>query len=708
MYDLVSIGDIKQDVFISLDMCKEKCNLHEKNVCFNFGEKIGINVLDQQTAGSAPNVAIGLARMGLKTAVISNMGQDQTYLSAQRNLAKEHVDTRYITPHPGVQSAYCAVLSLSGEKTILVSYIAKTYKLPKRLSTKWLFVSEMGNGYEKLFRQVIRFMKKGKAKLAINPGNQQIAELKPAFYDLIAVTDVLFVNLEEGKRIIKSSRVGIKGLAKKLFNLGPSEIIITDGRNGSYSFDGKTLWHLPMFPGPRVESTGAGDSFAAAYLGARMHGHGMMTGIEWGAVNSAEVGRMLGGWHGQLVKQNSPSLKRGNMQKAKNGGWGGVAPIGYLNKLDDNTIILDPERAPLIRKAWEMVLNGRSAEQTRNTLNNELGFRTVKRKRSGGRPLSYSGMYRMLRNPFYYGWIKRKHDGKPMEYQGAHDPIITKQEFWEVQNILGEPVPKPRTKEFAYTGMIRCGECGCHFTAYEVVKKSGKSYIYYKCTNKKDGIACKQPQLNKKMLEDQIVEILEQMTIPTQFADWAVKWLRYAHENKTDSHSAIRTSLQNAYNDTQKRIDKLTDILVLELINEEEYKHRKAELLEERGRIKSKLDDQEHSSDSWIDRMEKTFAFAKEVNQRFDSDTSPKARRTIVTSLGSNFQIINKELSLDMEPVWKLFSEHSQQLHKDLTHVEVDETGMIKEKTTASSAVAFSWQGRWDSNPDEGFWRPSC
>jgi site-specific DNA recombinase len=396
----------------------------------------------------------------------------------------------------------------------------------------------------------------------------------------------------------------------------------------------------------------------------------------------------------------SKNVKRGNTQKAKKGGWGGVAPIGYLNKLDDNTIILDPERAPLIRKAWEMILSGRSAEQTRNALNNELGFRTVKRKRSGGRPLSYSGMYRMLRNSFYYSWIKRKHDGIPMEYQGAHEPIITEQEFWEVQNILGEPVPKPHTKEFAYTGLIRCAECGCHFTAYEVVKKSGKSYTYYKCSKKKDGVDCKQRQISKNDLEKQIVPLLDEMTIPTQFADWAVKWLRYTHENKTDSHSAIRESLQNAYNDTQKQLDKLTDILVLELIEEEDYKRRKQELLEERTRIKLKLDDQEQSADSWIDRMEKTFAFAKEVNQRFDSDTSPNARRTIVASLGSNFQILDKKLSLNMEPVWKLFSEHSQQLHKDLTHVEVDETGMIKEKTTASSAVAFSWQGCRDSNPE--------
>jgi sugar/nucleoside kinase (ribokinase family) len=294
MYDLVSIGDVKLDVFISLDQCLHKCNLKEKKVSFDFSEKISVQVLDQQTAGSAPNVATALSRMNFKTAVISNMGQDQTYLQAQRDLSSEGVDIRFITPHKGINSAYSAVLTLQGEKTILASYILKQYKLPKRLATKWMFVSEMGNGYDKLFRQVIKFMKKGNTKLALNPGNQQIADLKPELYDLIAVTDMLFVNVGEGREILKSKKIGVPQMAKRLFKMGPDEVIITDGRDGAYGYDGKTLWKLPIFPAKRVEATGAGDSFAAAYIGARLNGKGMEEGLMWGAVNSAEVVQHVG------------------------------------------------------------------------------------------------------------------------------------------------------------------------------------------------------------------------------------------------------------------------------------------------------------------------------------------------------------------------------------------------------------------------------
>ncbi len=404
----------------------------------------------------------------------------------------------------------------------------------------------------------------------------------------------------------------------------------------------------------------------------------------------------------------SKNVKRGNMEKANRGGWGGVAPIGYLNKLDDHTIMLDPDRATLVRKAWEKVLDGASPEQARRYLNNDLGFRTVKRKKTGGKPLSYSGMYRMLRNPFYYGLIRRRHDGELMEYMGTHEPLITEEEFWRVQKILGEPVPRPQIKEFAYTGLIRCQECGCHFTAYEIRKKSGKSYTYYRCTKRKDGVECSQRQISKKDLEKQIMRLLTEMTIPTQFADWAVRWLRFVHENETDSQSSLRESLQTAYNDTQKQIDRLTDILIRELISEKEYKKRKSELMQERSRVSAKLADQEQAADNWVDRMEKAFMFAKSARAMFANDERVESRRRIVRALGSNFSILDKKLSLELEPVWSLFAKHSEQLYKDLTHVNVDKTGMIKEKTTASAAVISSWQGRWDSNPDDRFWRPAC
>lgn len=314
MYDLVTIGDIKLDVFISLDNCKEKCDMKQNKITFAFGEKISIDVQDQQVAGSAPNVAVALARLGKKSAVISNMGADQTHLMTLDFLKKEQVDSKFVKAHKGVQSAYSAVLNLQGEKTILVSYIAKKYQLPKGLKTKWIYMSEMGSGYEALYKQLITHIKKTGTKLGFNPGNKQIAERKQALYDLIQHTEVLIVNVEEGQRIAQTKTKDLKTLAKKLYKLGPKEVIITDGRAGSYGYDGETLYQSDIYPGPRVEATGAGDSFGATYIGARMHDKPMPEGLRWGSVNSAEVVLHVGPTPGLLTKGQIEHRLRKNKQ----------------------------------------------------------------------------------------------------------------------------------------------------------------------------------------------------------------------------------------------------------------------------------------------------------------------------------------------------------------------------------------------------------
>ena len=209
------------------------------------------------------------------------------------------------------------------------------------------------------------------------------------------------------------------------------------------------------------------------------------------------------------------NVKRGNRAKLDLGWLPGCAPLGYLNKLDDHTIVPDPERFPLVRKMWDMALSGMySVEQIRQTANNEWGFRTKQSKRQGGSPLSKGVMYKMFRHPFYYGVIERNVEGERRRYTGAHQPVVTEEEFWRVQKNLGNPVPKPHRKQFPFTGMMRCGECGSVITAEEKIKLSGKSYTYYRCTKKCKDKRCQQSPVTGSELEAQFLPVLESITIP--------------------------------------------------------------------------------------------------------------------------------------------------------------------------------------------------
>ena len=228
------------------------------------------------------------------------------------------------------------------------------------------------------------------------------------------------------------------------------------------------------------------------------------------------------------------------------------------------------------------------------------------------------------------------------------------------------------------------------YTAYEKINLYGR-YAYYKCT-KRNNQQCKQKQLNLAKIEDQVQIILEDMAIPEDWAAWALKWLRHVNEEQTGDRNVTRSSLQSTYNETRSQIDRLTDMMIRDLITEDEYKKKKQKLILERDGLNAKLQDEEQESDNWIERVEQVLDFAKSAKAKFENG-DVDARKLIVRNLGSNFVLQDGILQLELNDVWKLFSKHSKQLHADMDRVELDENSQPKEKTTATKSVILSWQG---------------
>lgn len=302
MYDVITIGDIKLDTFVMLNDATVSCQLKmpECQLCLEYGAKITVNVVDSQIAGTAPNVAVGLARMKLKTAVMSNMGTDTTYQLAMTKLAEEGVSTKFIRSITSIPSAYSVVLTFQGERTVLASQTKRMYTFPKPFpKTKWIYVGEMGHTYEKMFAQLTSHIKKTGVKLGFNPGTVQIHERKHELFDLIKQTTVLFVNLQEAQAITGIKSNEIHHLATALWTLGAKRVVITDGKNGSYDFDGEMLLQCPIFPGKLVGTIGAGDAFATGYIGALIK-NARTFPLLWGAVNSASVVGQVGPQPGLL------------------------------------------------------------------------------------------------------------------------------------------------------------------------------------------------------------------------------------------------------------------------------------------------------------------------------------------------------------------------------------------------------------------------
>jgi DNA invertase Pin-like site-specific DNA recombinase len=345
----------------------------------------------------------------------------------------------------------------------------------------------------------------------------------------------------------------------------------------------------------------------------------------------------------KYVDDLSDNVKRGLRAKLEMGWLPALPPLGYLNEPKERTIVKDPERFPLIRKMWDLLLKGISPSKILDVANNNWGFRTRQGKRIGGKPLAKSGLYKIFGNSFYYGLIKRKEG----VFSGKHAPMITEDEFWKAHDILGRRGrPRPKTHEFAFTGLIKCAECGSMITAEEKINRYGYHYIYYHCTKKKKGPHCQQKYLELKDLESQIASYLENVHVPQKLLDLAFEYLREESKEQNEKEIDVRRSLENALANCRKKLDNLNQMRLKDLINDEEYVGEKKRLSEEKSRLERSLkeDPAKHS----LDLTAETFNFAARAKKDFQNG-SPSDKRTILRELGSNLFLKDRNIEIQLE-----------------------------------------------------------
>lgn len=319
MLDLLSVGAIKLDTFVILPDASVMCELKRPDckICIEYGKKIPVAAFVTQIAGSAPNVAVALAKLQLKTAVLSCMGDDPVYHQAMAFLKRNRVMANLVKKQKGFRSSAAVVLNFKGESTQLVDHVPHEYRLPSRLpKCRYLYISELGGKYEPLYKDAIQAAKRG-VRVGFNPGAVQIVERKKIFFELLKHTDVLFLNTSEAREVLKvADSTDIRHLMTALKALGPNYVVVTDGANGAYAYDGQHLHASQAFPGKLIEATGAGDAFASAFLGALLKNKGHKEALLWGAVNAAAVIHEVGPTNGLLSQseiqkrlQSKPAFK---------------------------------------------------------------------------------------------------------------------------------------------------------------------------------------------------------------------------------------------------------------------------------------------------------------------------------------------------------------------------------------------------------------
>lgn len=309
--DFLAIGDTTTDVFIKIKDAKVTCDINDENctISLRWGDKIPFESATVVAGvGNAANAAVAASRLGLKTAFVSNVGNDRGGEDILATLRKENIDTSFITVNEGVDSNFHYVLWYESERTIFVKENAFQYIFPKNLPIpKTVYFSSVKGEVEGYHAAIADYLEANPSIFfGFQPGVFEIklgAKKLERFYKR---ANFFVCNKEESQRILElPNEHDVEILIRKLAELGPKYVIITDGPKGAHALENGNFFYVPMFPDPAppVERTGAGDSFSSTTAAFLTLGMPLRDAMIRGSINSAYVVQQIGAQKGLLSRE---------------------------------------------------------------------------------------------------------------------------------------------------------------------------------------------------------------------------------------------------------------------------------------------------------------------------------------------------------------------------------------------------------------------
>ena len=361
----------------------------------------------------------------------------------------------------------------------------------------------------------------------------------------------------------------------------------------------------------------------------------------------------------------SENIKRGHRQKLRKGIWPGFAPLGYLNNHKTKNIDVDKDKAPLVKKAFELYATGEYTLKAIKQFLADSGCKSYK-----GNVISVSCVQRILKNPFYYGVFKFNGE----MYHGSHEPTISKKLFDSVQQVMNNRGKKKRKRkhDFAFSGLMHCGNCGCMITA-----EKQKGHNYYRCTKKKQ--KCDERYLREEQLVEQMQSFIQKVSLPDDWAENMLVEIDKEKERARKESEAFVQNLQAQKAEVEQKMDKLLDLFIEgKGITPEEYQAKKAKLLNEKLEIEQKVRDFEQTGNNWLEPMREMILVSSQAKILL-SQSDKKEIRTFLKNVGSNFILKDKKLDFALKIGWRALAEREP------------------------ASLNSNWRRRWDSNPQLAF-----
>ena len=305
------------------------------------------------------------------------------------------------------------------------------------------------------------------------------------------------------------------------------------------------------------------------------------------SIDETPAGMLLHGIMSSIAEFYSQNLatevKKGMSEKVKNGGTVGRAPLGYRNihRFDDKgreerTVVLDEERAPLIKLAFEEYATGNWTVESLADHLATYGLTTRTTPKVPSAPIDRKVLHKVLTNPYYKGLVKYRGAYHP----GSHPQLVDSELWQRVQDILASHANGERTREHPHflKGSLYCHNCGSRMFINYTKSHTDVRYPYFVCGGRHNKRTdCKQKAVLIEEVERQIAHIYDRYSFSLTIREPLENFLRDKIHDEKKNYDAELDGLRRERDKLERKRKKLLeahydDAIPLDLLKEEQQK----------------------------------------------------------------------------------------------------------------------------------------
>ncbi|MBN4056824.1 recombinase family protein [bacterium AH-315-J21] len=321
------------------------------------------------------------------------------------------------------------------------------------------------------------------------------------------------------------------------------------------------------------------------------------------------------------VDNLSEEVHKGLLEKAAQGKWPHRAPVGYVNNKLTHTIEPDSEKGELIKRLFIEYSSGEKALDQLAAMAKASGLFS-----RNSQAINKAGIHRILTNPIYYGEFIWK--GK--KYAGEHAPLISRKLFDDVQSILtGSSGTTRKTRKFPFSGLVKCGICGCSMTA-EVKKRK---YVYYHCTQFRG--KCGNTYIREESLDQLFAEVVGRIKVDHSTVSDIKRALIESQKDRLKHQKESLKALRRRQDHLRRMLDNAYEDKLIGSIAEDLWIRKSREWQGELDQATSRLAELESASMNYYDTGVRILELANSAYGRYLKQSGEEKTR-LLNSLLSN------------------------------------------------------------------------